>query len=175
MPSPARRAVLAAALLFAIGPTSASAGVCWADCMAAGLGPVDSDRPIRELARACRTACDERARDIASRLGVAGKLSACRPQPLTPDEFRQLRAANPSFRLQTGVFSWEITNVFSAKALVRVEFANHDAGSAEQVFTSGGLILPGTTGTFVIPAVTDSYPFGHFTGRVVEVAACDLH
>lgn len=156
----------------AFAPPPAAAASCFSDCLAETKAEPDDERAWRDAARACKARCEAAVRDDLARRGTLARVESCRAEPLTTEEMRTLRSANPSFQIRFNVFTWEIRNVLPGKTLRSIEVASPNLELQETRYAAGALIPPGGAGTFVIPDFYDGYPALRLATKVVEIGAC---
>jgi hypothetical protein len=168
-------AVLAATVVAGMAPAAAApAGGCFATCMAAHPPKTDDYFNFADDVKACRDRCDADALGRLKSSGLYETYAACTPVPLSKQDFRDLRAANPSWQSQFNVFLWDVRNIFKDKVLTGIEVKTQDMNLIDVNLTADGVIAPGEAGTFVIPDFFDGYPAVRYATKVVGVTACTV-
>lgn len=152
--------------------SAASAGGCFATCMAAHPPKTDDYFNFADDVKGCRDRCDADALGRLKSSGLYEAYAACKPVPLSKQEFRDLRAANASWQSQFNVFLWDVRNIFKDKVLTGIEVKTQDMNLIDVTLTADGVIAPGEAGTFVIPDFFDGYPAVRYATKVVGVTAC---
>ena len=168
-------AVLAAAVAAGTGSAGAApAGGCFSTCMAGHPPKTDDYFAFADDVKACRDRCDADALDRLKSSGAYAAYASCKPAPLSKQEFRDLRAANPSWQSQFNVFLWDVRNIFKDKVLTGIEVKTQDMNLIDVSLVADGVIAPGEAGTFVIPDFFDGYPAVLYATKVTSVTACTV-
>lgn len=167
------------ALAAALGALSAPAGAapartCFAACMADKKPVTDDYFRFADDVKLCRDRCDAEALDGLKTAGLLAAYRACTPEPLTREEFRDLRAKNPSWQSQFNTFTWDVTNTFPDKILVEIEVQTQDMNLSNVSLVSTGIIAPNREGTFVVPDFFDGYPAVRYATKVRGAKACTI-
>jgi hypothetical protein len=158
----------------ASGAEAAAAKGCFADCMAAHPPTTDDYFAFADDVKGCRDRCDAQAIEGLKASGLYDAYAACTPEPLSKTEFRDLRAANPSWQSQFNVFLWDVRNIFPDRLLTSIEVKTQDMNLIDVSLTADGVVAPGASGTFVIPDFFDGYPAVRYATKVTSVSACRL-
>lgn len=168
-------AVLALIGLAGLAPPALAAGPgCFASCMAERPPKTDDYYAFADTVKLCRDRCDALALEGLKTTGLYEAYAACTPAPLSKEDFRDLRANNPSWQSQFNTFTWDITNPFKDKILVEIEVQTQDMNLSTVSLTSAGVIAPGQSGTFVVPDFFDGYPAVRYATKVRGAKACTL-
>lgn len=161
--------------LAASAPAAAApAQSCFSVCMAPFAPKTDDYFPFASHVKQCRDRCDLKALDGLKTSGAYDDYAACKPEPLSKQDFRDLRAANPSWQAQFNVFLWDVRNIFPDRVLTGVTVKTQDMNLIDVELTGEGLIAPEASGTFVIPDFFDGYPAVRYATKVTAVTACKL-
>lgn len=170
---------LPSALAFALvaaGSAAAAAATpartCFESCMAPYAPKSDDYFPFANHVKACRDRCDGEAIADLKATGSYAAYAACKPEKLDLEDFRALRAANPSWQAQFNVFLWDVRNIFPDRLLTGIEVRTQDMNLVDVDLAAEGLIPPGGAGTFVIPDFFDGYPAVRYATKVTSVSAC---
>ncbi len=147
---------------------------CFATCMAPFAPKSDDYFPFAAHVKECRDRCDAAALDALKASGAYAALSACKPAPLSKQEFRDFRAANPSWQAQFNVFLWDVRNIFKDRILTGITVKTQDMNLIDVELTADSVIAPETAGTFVIPDFFDGYPAVRYATKVTSVSACAI-
>lgn len=162
---------LLAATSMEVGAASPS---CFAACMADHKPKTDDYFAFAGDVKACRDECDAAALASLRDKGLYDAYAACKPEPLDKAEFRELRAANPSWQAQFNVFTWEVRNILSKRIITEIEVTTQDMNLLPVSFTAVTVIPPDETGTFVVTDFFDGYPAVRYATRVRGAKACTL-
>lgn len=160
--------------LAATTPAQAAAKGCFAGCMAETPPKNDDYFAYQQIVRACRDRCDAAALDQLKADGLYEAYAACKPEPLTKTEFRDLRASNPSWQAQFNIFSWDVTNTLPDKILTEIEVETQDMNLVNVSFTASTVIAPKQSGTFVVEDFFDGYPAVRYATKVRGAKACTI-
>ncbi|WP_395664753.1 hypothetical protein [Methylocella sp.] len=164
--------IFAAVCGFAPAPAGAL-DLCFKSCLTPRMSAPDmDDRAIREALSACRSQCEDEAKQRLAALGEDESLRACAAAPLSEAEFRRVRSASPSVVGVAGAFLWEVDNVLPDKIIRRVEISTQNMELQEVVMGAGGYAAPGERATFMIGHVADGYPAVRLSSRVRAIYAC---
>jgi hypothetical protein len=164
-------ALLGLATAALAAPASAA---CFDQCLSGKIETSSDDLEIRDAARSCRDVCDAEALAELKKNGLSEGLASCRAKKLSLEDFRKVRAASPSYRIQANVFLWDVTNPFPDRLLTRVEVSTQNLDLQEVGFTGTGLVPPSSTATFVIPSFYEGYPAVRFSAKVSGIWACEV-
>jgi hypothetical protein len=157
----------------ALSPTHAD--TCFRACFKPkNVGADIEDTQIRAVMRACRDSCEADADRRLSLSGRSEKLLNCFPEPISDEEFKQVRAASPSFLVFANAFTWDLHNVLPGKVVKRVEAITQNLALEDIVLGGGVSIAPGETETVFIPAFFDGYPQMRVSTRIKAIYACPL-
>ncbi|HVI28353.1 hypothetical protein [Hansschlegelia sp.] len=167
-----KRLILVLAL--AAFPGVAAAQSCLRDCVNAQIAATASDIEIKDAALACRQTCEDKARGVLERDGLLDKAANCKAELLTTDELRKVRAASPSFYMQSNVFIWDAKNPFPDRVLTKIDVSAQNLDLNDVGFTGTGLVPPSGEGAFVIPGFYDGYPAVRFAAKVQKIWACKI-
>ncbi|MFD1704078.1 hypothetical protein ACFSCV_13825 [Methylopila henanensis] len=165
-------AFMAAAL--ATAAPEARAG-CFNDCFGSKMQGDTDDIAAKDFARECRATCDAQSADRMASAGVdPARLQTCKAERLSLEQFRDVRAASPSYRVQSNIFLWDVVNPYPDKALTRIEVSTQTLELQELTLTGTGLAPPSSTATFVIPEFYEGYPAVRFTAKIRAIWACEV-
>jgi hypothetical protein len=162
-------------LILVAASTPAYADTCFRTCFKPKLvGSNIEDTQIRAVMRACRDTCEAEADRRLSLSGRSERLLHCFPEPISDAEFKQVRAASPSFLVFANAFTWDLHNVLADKVVKRVEAITQNLELEDVVLGGGVTIAPGETETVFIPAFFDGYPQMRVSTRIKAIYACPL-
>ncbi|GBD47485.1 hypothetical protein [Methylopila sp. Yamaguchi] len=164
--------LVAAALLCLVAAPARSA--CFDACFGSKVAADSDDIAVKDAATACRQSCDAEAQTALDRQGFGAQLKSCRAHPISLEEFRKVRGASPSYRVQSNIFLWDVKNPFPDKVLTKIEVSTQTMELNDLAFVGTGLVPPSSTATFVIPAFYEGYPAVRFSAKVSAIWACDL-
>jgi hypothetical protein len=166
---------LAAAALIAGASDAPAAETCFHACLKTKMTQADiDDQAIREFMQDCREVCQEAAETRLKEKGLGEKLIACIPEPVDDAEVKKVRSASPSVVAFANAFTWDVNNVLSGKIIRRVEIVTQSLSLADVTLSSGGIVEPGESGTFVMNNVADGYPSMRVTSRIKAIYACPV-
>ena len=169
------RAGALAFALIAAATGGASAETCFRQCLAGRVtSSAMTDDQIRYEMKGCRDRCDREAETAAAGHGWAKALAACRPEPVDVETFRAIRAASPSYVVQSNAFTWDLANPFADKAIREIEIVVQGLDLAETVMTAPALVLPGEQATVLVTGFFDGYPNARYATRVKALLACPV-
>jgi hypothetical protein len=169
------RHVLVAALLFvSIHQSAAAAAGCFRACLSGRVTSSDDDVVMRDAMRACRDQCTKEESTALMAEGIYHRYATCRPKPVSEEEFRRVRSANPAFTVQINVLVWELNNPLPDKVIRSVEIATQTMSLSDAAFTTRTVIPPGRTGTIVVMDFFDGYPGARFANKLTRVEACPV-
>ncbi|MFL1875155.1 hypothetical protein ACIKT0_08060 [Hansschlegelia beijingensis] len=160
--------------VIAAAPDLAAAQSCLRDCVNGRISATASDVEIKDAALACRQTCEDGARAALERDGLLEKSANCSAEPLSIEDLRKVRAASPSFYVQSNVFIWDARNPFANRVLTKIEVSTQNLDLNDVGFTGAGLVPPSGEGAFVIPGFYDGYPAVRFAARVQKIWACRI-
>lgn len=174
------RAVARVLLLFALGGAAfaGALGAAWADtcfhvCLKAKMTATDiSDQGIRELMSGCKDTCEDEARERLEARGIAGKISACTPQPVDDADLKKVRSGSPSVVAFANAFTWDVNNVLPGKIIRRVEIGTQSMSLGDVTISASGIVEPGESATFFMNNVGDGYPSLRVTSRIKAIYVC---
>lgn len=166
--------IFLAAGLFAAACGAAEAQSCFRDCLNGRIDQNSDDVAVKDAARECGEACEAKTREALEKAGLWGKVEGCRGEPLSLEDFRKVRAASPSFYVQSNVFVWEARNPFDDRVITRVDVSGQNLQLSDMAFTAAGLAPPGGVGTFIVPGYYDGYPGARLAGKIQTVYACPI-
>lgn len=147
---------------------------CFAACVAERPMKSDDYFVFADIVRQCRDRCDAAALDQLKSTGLLSAYRSCTPEPLNKEEFRDLRAGNPSWQAQMNTFTWDVTNNLPDRILTEIEVQTQDMNLSTITFTAASVIGPGQTGTFVVPDFFDGYPAVRYATKVRSAKACTI-
>lgn len=159
-------------VLLLVAAASPAGATCFRECLAKEIVTSSSDDDIRKAAKACRSTCEDQVRAQLERDGKLASVEACRPEPLSREDLKKLRAETPSYYVQSNTFIWDFKNPFPDRVLTKVEVTAQNMDLNQIGFTGTGLVPPSGEGVFVIPAFFDGYPAVRFAAKVEKVWAC---
>ncbi|MET0313377.1 MAG: hypothetical protein ABW275_03205 [Hansschlegelia sp.] len=157
-----------------LAASSAQAQSCFRDCMSGEITAESDDIAVKDVARECKETCEARTKAAMETAGTSAAVKDCRGEALSFEDFKKVRAASPSFYVQSNVFVWEAKNPFSDRVITRIDVGAQNLDLNDVGFTGVGLVPPGGTGVFVIPGFYDGYPGARLAGKVQKVYACPL-
>ncbi len=172
------RPVSAALALACLGWTVAPAAAaqpqgCFATCMAPFAPKSDDYFPFANHVKECRDRCDAAALDALKSSGAYDAYAACKPAPLSKQEFRDSgRPIRPGRRSST-------SSVGRPQHLPEphphgITVKTQDMNLIDVELTADGVIAPDKAGTFVIPDFFDGYPAVRYATKVTSVTACTI-
>lgn len=155
---------------------SAGAGqaACFDQCFGSKMQTNSDDIAAKDFARDCRATCEAEAQRQIEALGIADKVKGCKAEPLSLAQFREVRGASPSYRVQSNIFLWDVKNPYPDKVITRIDVSTQTMELQELAFTGTGLVPPNATATFVVPSFYEGYPAVRFTAKVSKMWACDV-
>lgn len=169
------RHVLVAALLLVPLPQAAMAAAgCFRACLSGRVTSSDDDVTMRDAMRGCRDQCTAEETAELKTEGVYDRYAACKPKPLSEEEFRRVRSANPAFTVQINALVWELNNPLADKVIRAVEIATQTMNLSDAAFTTRTLIPPGHTATIVVMDFFDGYPAARFANKLTRIEACPV-
>lgn len=151
---------------------AAPAKGCFAACLADRPMKSDDYYAFAGTVRQCRDRCDAAALDQLKAAGLYEAYAGCKAEPLSKEEFRDLRAKNASWQAHMNTFTWDVTNPLPNKILTEIEVQTQDMNLSTITFTSGAIIAPNASGTFVVPDFFDGYPAVRYATKVRGAKAC---
>ncbi len=160
--------------MLALAGSQAAHATCFRDCLGSRIQSSSDDDQIRKEAKECHASCEAKARETMQRDGTLASVTDCKPEPLSKEDLKKLRAETPSYYVQSNTFIWDFKNPFPDKALTRVEVTAQNMDLNQIGFTGAGLVPPAGEGVFVIPAFFDGYPAVRFAAKVEKVWACPV-
>ncbi|QJP12432.1 hypothetical protein G3545_01365 [Starkeya sp. ORNL1] len=169
-----RRLLLATLLLVSVQQATAHAGGCFRACLSERITSSDDDVVMRDAMRACRDQCTREETAALKAEGLYDDYATCKPQPLTEDEFRRVRSANPSFTVQINVLVWELSNPLPDKVIRAVEVSTQSMSLSDAAFTTRTVIPPRHTATIVVMDFFDGYPGARFANKLTRIEACPV-
>lgn len=147
---------------------------CFAACMAERPPKTDDYFAYSKVVGECRDQCDAAAIDKLKADGLYATYAACTPEPLSKEEFRDLRAGNPSWQAQFNIFTWDVTNTLPDKILTEIEVQTQDMNLVNVTFQANTVIAPNQSGTFVVADFFDGYPAVRYATKVRGAKACTI-
>lgn len=164
-------AVLAPALL----PAPATAETCFRQCLASRVTSSEAtDDQIRFEMKGCRDRCEAEVKAEAERRGLTKALAACKPEPVSIEEFRAIRGASPSYVVQSNAFTWDLKNPLPDKIVREVEIVTQTMSLADTEMTAPATVLPGEQSTALVAGFFDGYPNARYATRVKAIWACPI-
>ncbi|WP_181705485.1 hypothetical protein [Chthonobacter rhizosphaerae] len=167
-------AALAAGLTPLAAASAAPARGCFAGCMAERPPKTDDYFQFADTVKQCRDRCDAAALDDLRKSGLYEAYASCTPEPLSKEEFRDLRAENPSWQAQFNTFTWDVTNRFKDKILTEIEVQTQDMNLSTVSLVATSIIAPDKSGTFVVADFFDGYPAVRYATKVRGAKACTI-
>ncbi len=170
--------VLASGVVALIAATNelAAAETCFHACVKTKMTETDiDDQAIRDLMQDCRDSCQEEAETRLKAEGLGEKLAACVPEPIDDADVKKIRSASPSVVAFANAFTWDANNVLPGKIIRRVEILTQSLSLADVTLSSGGIVEPGESATFLMNNVADGYPSMRVTSRIKAIYACSLN
>lgn len=165
-------AMVAALAVLAAPAHAAPVKGCFAGCLADRPMKNDDYYAFADTVRQCRDRCDAAALDQLKASGLYEAYAGCKAEPLSKEEFRDLRAKNSSWQAHMNTFTWDVTNPLPNKILTEIEVQTQDMNLSTITFTSGTIIPPNASGTFVVPDFFDGYPAVRYATKVKGAKAC---
>ena len=177
---PARPTFTAFALLAALWAAPASAGdgdgdgeTCLRACVIGRHMPGDvTDDEIRSVMRTCRDQCTARTAAALARSHPGQGPAGCAAEPISLEDYRAIRAASPSFVVQSNVFTWDLHNVLKNRTIREIIVVTQSLDLAEVELTGTTLIPPGETETVLVTGFFDGYPVARYATKVRAILAC---
>lgn len=164
----------AVAVVILLASNAGAHAVCFDECFGSKMKMDSDDIAAKDFARECRTVCDARSQAKLEELGLADKVKACKAERLPLEQFREVRGASPSYRVQSNIFLWDLKNPFLDKVLTRIDVGTQTMELNDLAFTGTTLVPPSSVATVVIPGFYEGYPAVRFTARVQAIWACDV-
>lgn len=173
---PASRSAAAAFLLGTLAATSpAVAETCFRQCLAGRLVSSQmSDDQIRFEMKGCRDRCERETAERSTAKGIAEKVEACRPEPLSDAEFKQVRGASPSYIVQSNAFTWDLRNPFPNKVIREIVIVAQTMDLRDTTIVARGTVLPGEQETLLSTGFFDGYPNARYATKVRSILACTI-
>jgi hypothetical protein len=166
--------MILAALIAATAAGGPAEARCFDDCFASKMQTNSDDIAAKDFALQCRATCDAEAEAELQSKGLAAQVKACKAERLSLGQFRAVRAASPSYRVQSNIFLWDVVNPYPDKVITRIEVSTQTMELNELAFTGTGLVPPSSAGTFVIPSFYEGYPAVRFSAKVSAIWACEV-
>lgn len=166
--------ILPLALAGLLATAGAAQSRCFDECFGSKMKMDSDDIAVKDFARECRTTCDAEAQTELEKLGLADKVKSCKAERLTLEQFREVRGASPSYRVQSNIFLWDVKNPFPDKVLTRIEVSTQTMELQDLSFTGTTIVPPSSVATVVIPSFYEGYPAVRFTAKVQAIWACDV-
>jgi hypothetical protein len=151
-----------------------AAAACFDQCFGTRITLQSDDIDVKDAARDCRETCDGEVAADMTRRGVYDQVKGCRAQPLSLEDFRKVRGASPSYRVQSNVFLWDVRNPFPDRVVTKIEVLTQNMELQDTSYVGTGLAAPDSTATFVIPGFYEGYPAVRFTAKVTRMWACPI-
>ena len=156
--------------LLAILALPAQAQTCFRACLAPRLATSDiTDQQIRSAMKACRATCEAAA---LARPGLAAKLAACEPEPLSDADFKRVRGASASVLAFADAFTWDVNNVLPDRIIRRIDLTTQNLDLQDVDLSGTGIVLPGETQTVLVSAFSGGYPGAGVATRIKAIYAC---